>query len=45
MHVTAVSRCQSGGCIMMSTGRESVCCCEIEQVVDKKREDEATFNV
>ena len=42
MHVAAVlvSRCQCSGCILMSNGRESVCCCEIEQVVDKKSEHE-----
>ena len=32
-------RCQCGNCVIMPTGRECVCCCEVESVVEKKEEN------
>ncbi len=29
-------RCQCEGCVAMTTGRESVCCSEIERILAKK---------
>ena len=33
-------RCECGHYIAMPTNRESLCCCEIYKLVDKKRENE-----
>ena len=35
------TRCQCGGCVAMATNRESLCCCEIDRIVEKKGENES----
>ena len=37
-------RCQYGGCVAMATIRESLCCCEIDRIVEKKGEMKMKFN-
>ena len=34
-------RCQCGHCVAMDMNRESLCCCELDRVVQKKEENES----
>lgn len=38
-HVIYSGVMERGNCVIMPTGRECVCCCEVESVVEKKEEN------